>query len=88
MNNTRRKAIEKSLSRLEELMEELATLRDEIDDLRQEEEDYLDNMPENLQGSSRYEMAEEAMESLQAAVDLLDELDFEEITGYLQEAME
>ena len=51
MNKLRRKALDRIAETLNELYEELESLRDE-------EHDYMDNMPENLQGSERYEAAE------------------------------
>jgi hypothetical protein len=46
-----------------------------------EEEEYRDNMPENLQGSERYETADTACDNLQSAIDSL-----EEAFEYLNEA--
>lgn len=66
MNNTRRKAIRK-------VIEELETLSSRIDDLRDEEQDYLDNIPENLQTSERYSDAETAVDNLDSAVNAVDE---------------
>lgn len=65
MNKPRRKALREITEQLEELM-------DELDTLRGEEHDYLDAIPENLQGSERYETAEEAASSLDDAVDSLE----------------
>lgn len=47
---------------------------DECEDLQAEEEDYRDNMPENLQGSEKYEKADEACDNLSEAVDNLEEV--------------
>ena len=58
MNNTRRKALKDVVSTLEELLEEINCLIDE-------EENYRDNMPENLQNSSRYEKAVDTCYSLE-----------------------
>ena len=41
--------------------------------LQAEEEEYRDNMPENLQGSERYEAADAAVDNMSSAVDALDE---------------
>ena len=64
MNKPRRKALEKIAETLNELYEELESLRDE-------EQDYMDNMPENLQGSERYEAAENAVGYMDDALDRL-----------------
>jgi flagellar biosynthesis chaperone FliJ len=66
MNNPRRKALEKIAVKIEELQNELKEIMDE-------EEEYRDNMPENLQGSERYEIADEACNAMQTAIDSLGE---------------
>ena len=43
------------------------------EDIMSEEEDYRDNMPENLQGSMKYDAAEEAIDNMQDAIDSLEE---------------
>ena len=60
MNKIRRKA-------LADIQEQLETLKEELEALKEEEEDYRDNMPENLQGSERYEAAESACDNLDNA---------------------
>ena len=52
MNKVRRKSIQDIASQLE-------TLKSELEGLQGEDEDYRDNIPENLQGSARYERSEE-----------------------------
>lgn len=51
MNKIRRKELQSVIDQLEEL-------KDSLETLMSEEEEYRDNMPENLQGSVRYEAAE------------------------------
>lgn len=74
MNRVRRKA-------LAGIQEQIETLREELESLMQEEEDYRDNMPENLQGSERYEAADTACDNLSSALDSLDEA-----ASYIEEA--
>ena len=52
MNNIRRKS-------LRDIAEQLEELKASLEELQEEEEEYRDNMPENLQGSERYEAAAE-----------------------------
>ena len=52
MNSQRRK-------KLEELWDKVDMLRVLLEGLRDEEQEYMDNMPENLQASERYERAED-----------------------------
>ena len=67
MNKTRRKALARINERIEELRSELETLLEE-------EEECLDNIPENLQGSEHYEIAEAALSNLSDAYETLDEV--------------
>ena len=60
MNNSRRKELEKAVNLLEEAQSIL-------EDCREEEQEYLDNMPENLQYSEKHDMAEEAVTALEGA---------------------
>ena len=66
MNQARRKALDEVISKIEEAKELL-------ENLQAEEEEYRDNMPENLQGSERYEAADAAVDNMSSAVDALDE---------------
>lgn len=66
MNKLRRKEIDKIINSLRELSSSIEFIKDE-------EQDYMDNMPENLMESERYYVAEEAVESLDSAYDLLDD---------------
>lgn len=65
MNKFRRKALSDIIDQLEEL-------KSSIEELQQEEEEYRDNMPENLQSSERYEIADNACSNLYDAVDSLE----------------
>lgn len=76
MNSTRRKALQRIIDKLGEVMSAL-------EDVQAEEEEYRDNMPENLQGSERYEKAETACNRLSDAVS-----DLEEAISDIEEAME
>lgn len=74
MNKDRRKALEELSSRLGEIVGELESLRDE-------EQEYFDNMPESLQGGDRGSDAEQAIGSMETALDLL-----EEVAGHIDDA--
>lgn len=72
MNKIRRKALQEIYDKFSDLREELETIKDEEDESRE-------NMPENLQGSERYEQSEtasgnidEAMEYLSSACDSIE----------------
>lgn len=66
MNKIRRKNLQAIIDQLEEL-------KGSLEDLQAEEEEYRDNMPENLQGSERYERADTACDGLEEAVSGLEE---------------
>lgn len=76
MNKARRKT-------LQELYDIITEAKDNLDAVRGEEEEYKDNIPENLQGSERYERAESAVDALESAVSSL-----EEALDYIEEAQE
>lgn len=66
MNNSRRKRLAKAIEQLNEIYEEVSCIRDE-------EQEAFDNIPENLEGSDRYNSAEEALDNLEGAVDQIEE---------------
>ncbi|MCI6468167.1 MAG: hypothetical protein MSA90_22220 [Faecalicatena sp.] len=66
MNKVRR-------SKLEKIAEAITDLKEQLETLQEEEEEYRDNMPENLQGSERYEKADEACDNLYTAVSNLED---------------
>ena len=57
MNRIRRKNLQSIIDKLEDL-------KSSLEELQEEEEDYRDNMPENLQGSERYDRADEAASNI------------------------
>jgi methyl-accepting chemotaxis protein len=77
MNKQRRKEIERLISVLEET-------KDEVETVAGEETDYVESIPENLQGSERYETAEEAAQQLEEAKDALENVieNLENARGY------
>lgn len=74
MNRERRKNIQSIIDQLEKLS-------GAIEEIQYEEEEYRDNIPENLQSSERYEVADEAVSSLESAISSL-----EEVIASLEEA--
>lgn len=76
MNNDRRKEIAS-------IIDDLNALRDRISNVFEEEDEYKEGIPENLQGSERYEKAETACDNLDNAVNGVDE-----IIEYLEQASE
>lgn len=76
MNAARRKEIEKAIKRLETLKEQINDLRGEIEvGIKSDEETYLESMPENMQGSDKAEKSQAAIDSLDVAINHLDEVE-------------
>ena len=65
MNKGRRASILEVVSNLE-------SLKSKVESIMEDEIDYMDNMPENLQGSYKYEKAEDAVDSLGDAISELE----------------
>ena len=66
MNNARR-------SKIAEVVTSLNSLSMKIDRIMDEEQSGLDNIPENLQGTERYQKSEEAVSALEDAMNSLEE---------------
>ncbi len=75
MNNTRRKALQKIYAAIEEVKSDLENIYDE-------EQEAFENIPENLEGSERYEAAENAVDNLDSAFS-----DLDDVLNYLEEAI-
>lgn len=86
MNKTRRKRIDEIILQAEALQLSVDELKEEIEVIKDEEEEYMDNIPENLQGPEKYAAAEEAVNNLEVAIDWLEEICTDELTGLLSEA--
>lgn len=67
MNKNRRKAIQDVIYKIHELESTMINILDDIEAIKNEEEEYLNNIPENLQNSSKYETAENAVNELESA---------------------
>lgn len=66
MNAARRKRINQSI-------ESIIKEAEKVESIMEEEQEALDNIPENLQGSERYEAMEEAISNLEVVINYLDE---------------
>ena len=64
----------------------LKTLTESQYSIAADEQDYLDNIPENLQGSERYEAGENAVENLEDAIDWLEDINTSELEELLEDA--
>ena len=77
MNKARRKSLQQIINRIEEI-------KADFEGILEEENECFDNIPENLQGSERYETAEEILSYLDDANDYFDEV-IENITNAIEE---
>ena len=59
-------------SHLKAVMEGLEELLSQLEELKDEEEECLDNVPENLQGTERYQNSELALGYMEEAVDSIE----------------
>ena len=66
MNKARRTQLQRVSASISNIIAEVEVIRDEEDEARE-------SMPENLVGSERYETSEIASDTLQDAIDLLEE---------------
>ncbi len=66
MNKIRRKALNEVLAKIKEASGQLESIMND-------EEEYRDNMPENLQGSERYDIADAACDAMQEALENLED---------------
>lgn len=66
MNKIRRKS-------LGDIRDQLEQLKSDLEAIQQEEEEYRDSIPENLQGSTRFEAADDACSYLYDAVSNLED---------------
>ena len=86
MNKYRRKEIDMLNNELQDIIDKIKAAQSTASDIQSDEQDYMDNIPENLQSSERYEAADaaiselddvdsaldEAVDSIQSAIDALE----------------
>ena len=100
MNKIRRKEIYIVCNKLEtfkniQASERRSNLTDIINDIEMilsDEQYYMDSIPENMQGGSKYEKAEEACDNLENAISELNEItsesDLQDISSHIDEAID
>ncbi|MGX7130525.1 hypothetical protein [Enterococcus wangshanyuanii] len=55
-------------------LEILKAQYEELEKLKEEEEDYFENIPDNLQGSTNYEKSEDAISEFEDSLNSLDDV--------------
>lgn len=85
MNHTRRREIRK-------IIEDIAALPSRIEAVAADEQEYMDNMPDNLGGSEKYDAAQAAIDVLNEAAELMTdaftgEAAIDDVVDKLQEAV-
>lgn len=86
MNKKRRQCIDSVILKINNLQDIIEELQQDIEDIAADEQDYLDNIPENLQASERYEAGENAVENLEAAINWLEDINTSELEELLEDA--
>lgn len=91
MNNDRRKELRTLANKLKSNtsqndVEFIVSIKNELESILYEEESYMDNIPENLQGGYRYQMAEDACDNIESAIDALNENELNEAIDYIYNA--
>ena len=71
MNKTRRKEISQIYDKLNSIIFDLDILKDRLENVKEEEQESLDNLPENLQFSSKAQEMEENVDNLDNSIDYL-----------------
>ena len=66
MNKDRRK-------RLEDLSEQIDIIKNELEEIRDEEQEARDNLPDNLQESSKAERMDEIIQSIEGSMEYLEQ---------------
>ena len=74
MNKDRKNRTSNVLEKLRDYSDKVLELKDELECIKDEEDDAMMNVPENLQGSERYEAMENAVDALDSAIDSLEEI--------------
>lgn len=104
MNNLRRKSLYSIIKAVSQWLQNykdgslqhtdinIEQIIDLIQCILDEEEMYKDNVPENLQGSYRYEISESACENLDSAISLLEDIDvledeFDDVVETIEETL-
>lgn len=57
---------------VDDIQERLENVKGDLESVLMDEEDYKDNIPENLQGSIRYDASEDACSNIEMAIDSLE----------------
>lgn len=94
MNKIRRKELSEVIRGLNIIQDrdDLYSWINTLDNIKDDEQDYYNNVPENLQYSQRVEDSEAAIENLEEALDLLNEIydmdEFDKNCDLIQEAID
>lgn len=90
MNDTRRRRIRKIIKMISNPNPEWDEIQMELSDLLDEETEAMENIPENMQDTQRYEICEESIDHLEAALSAadVDEDDPDSVLEAIEEIIE
>lgn len=91
MNKTRRKELHSVANKLlvlsreddSNIETELDAIKNELSMILYDEEYYMDSIPENFQSGYRYQVAEDACNNIENAIDALDDGDIDDAIKYI-----
>lgn len=87
MNRIRRKELARIVAKLEQLEALRSEIQEELEAVMDEEQEALDNMPESLQDSERGQQMQAGVDSMEYAMDDLENFDVESIMDQLNEVI-
>ena len=91
MNKIRRKELNSVANKLiylnnqnnDDIETDLELIKNDLESILYDEESYMDNMPENFQSGYRYQVAEEACDKIECAIDALNDGDIDSAISYI-----
>ena len=94
MNKMRRRELSDVIKELNVIQDrdDLYSCINDLNNIKDDEQDYYDNIPENLQYSQRAEDSEQAIEYMEEALDLMNDIydadEFDKNSEVIQEAID
>ena len=93
MNKSRRKELYVVANKLlllnrdkDDIESDLDVIKNELSTILYDEEYYMDNIPENFQSGYRYQVAEDACNNMENAIDALDDGNIDDAISYIYSA--
>lgn len=88
MNYDRRKKLHDIISRIDTLQSDAESIAEDLEAIKDEEDEYIDNIPENLQSSELYGRLDALRKKLETRSGARQDIPFETIIDSITEAIE